>query len=119
MRPPAKRSREQVVVYLEPRDRELLEKLASATGLSRTELFRRGLWALAARSRNAEASAFEQLISSAASTSAPPDLSERADDYLYGGKYAELAGGRPAVAEKAPAQAGSLKRGARKRARSR
>jgi hypothetical protein len=37
-----KRVREQVVVYLEPRDREMLEKIAAETGLSRTEILRRG-----------------------------------------------------------------------------
>jgi len=44
---PAKRVREQVVVYLDERDRALLEKLTNRTGLAKTELFRRGLRRLA------------------------------------------------------------------------
>ncbi|HVX40230.1 MAG TPA: hypothetical protein VHB25_11705 [Gemmatimonadaceae bacterium] len=85
--PQGKRVREQTVVYLTDRDRELLEKLVSSTGLSRTELFRRGLWALAAQFGTRDApSAFEQLIAGAHGFNAPADYAERADDYLYGGK---------------------------------
>ena len=42
-KPAAKRVREQVVVYLDERDRKLLEQLTKTTGLAKTELFRRGL----------------------------------------------------------------------------
>lgn len=87
MSPPGKRVREQTVVYLTDRDRDLLEKLASSTGLSRTELFRRGLWALAAQWDTREApSAFEQLIAGSHDFNGPADFSEHSDDYLYGGK---------------------------------
>ncbi len=82
-----KKVREQAVVYLSDRDRALLEELARETGLSRTELFRRGLWALAAQVRGGQrASAFDTLIAGAAQFDGPVDYSERADDYLYGGK---------------------------------
>ncbi|HEY2165357.1 MAG TPA: hypothetical protein VGH04_15275 [Gemmatimonadaceae bacterium] len=80
-----KRVREQAVVYLGQRDRALLENLAKETGLSRTELFRRGLWALAAQTFGGkQSSALEYLIANASDADLPPDYSERADDYLYG-----------------------------------
>jgi hypothetical protein len=84
-----KRVREQAVVYLADRDRALLEELAQETGLSRTELFRRGLWALAAELRAPKrVSAFETLLEMSKDISGPHDLSERSDEYLYGGGYA-------------------------------
>jgi len=84
-----KRVREQAVVYLGQRDRALLDDLAGQTGLSRTELFRRGLWALAAQigvARKSD-SAFDHLVGTAADATGPTDLAERADDYLYAGGY--------------------------------
>jgi hypothetical protein len=45
---PARRVREPVQVYLDPADRDLLEQVASATGLARAEVLRRGLRTLAA-----------------------------------------------------------------------
>jgi hypothetical protein len=84
-----KRVREQAVVYLGQRDRSLLDTLAEQTGLSRTELFRRGLWALAAQigAGQKSGSGFDHLIDTATSFVGPSDFSERADDYLYGGEY--------------------------------
>ena len=80
--------REQAVVYLSDRDRGLLEELARETGLSRTELFRRGLWALAAQVRAPKrASAMETLIAMSSDVVGPSDFSERSDDYLYGGGH--------------------------------
>lgn len=88
----SKRVREQAVVYLGQRDRALLENLAKETGLSRTELFRRGLWALAAQTFGTkQPSALEYLIANATDADLPPDLSERSDEYLYGGGYEALA----------------------------
>jgi hypothetical protein len=119
---PSKRVREQAVVYLADRDRTLLDELVHETGLSRTELFRRGLWALAAQlRRQTRVSALETLIGSAGAATGPSDLSERADDYLYGGGYAALAQGdnrTSAVAEsgeqpKRPRRKGGTGRGAR------
>jgi hypothetical protein len=107
-----KRVREQAVVYLSERDRTLLEDLARETGLSRTELFRRGLWALAAELRAPKrVSAMEMLIELSGDVSGPPDFSERSDDYLYGG-------GHPPPDKQAAAVAESVsegKRAARKR----
>jgi hypothetical protein len=84
-----KKVREQVMVYLTSRDREMLERLAAETGLSRTELLRRGLWRLAGEllGESQPGSAFAYLVDKAADGDAPPDLSERPDHYLYGGGY--------------------------------
>ena len=84
-----KRVREQVMVYLTAQDRALLERLVQHTGLARTELLRQGLYQLASRSLATAkpGSAIEHLIESASTQDVPPDLSARADDYLYGGGY--------------------------------
>lgn len=86
-----KRVREAVMVYLDARDRALLESVAKATGLARTELLRRGLWQLASRGLGdtppSSGAAFDYLVQTASEQDTPPDLSERADDYLYGGGY--------------------------------
>jgi hypothetical protein len=90
MEPRPKRVREQAVVYLGSRDRELLERLAEETGLSRTELFRRGLRRLAQDllTRDPPGSSLDHLIDTAGDTDFPPDVAERHDAYLYGGGYA-------------------------------
>jgi hypothetical protein len=87
------RVREQSVVYMSAADRELLERLAEETGLPRTELFRRGLRRLAEEMlpERAAGSSVDFLVDLADGTEAPHDLSERPDDYLYGGEY----GARP------------------------
>src|SRR5512143_2081496 len=81
-----KRVREQAVVYLGRRDRALLDDLTNQTGLSQTELFRRGLWALASQLGVGQkpGSAFEYLIGAADQWDAPADFAERSDDYMYG-----------------------------------
>ena len=119
MSPPAKRVREQAVVYLGQRDRALLENLTKETGLSRTEIFRRGLWALAAQTlAPKEGSAFEYLIATATDVDLPPDFSERSDEYLYGGGDEALEKGAPAVSE-APSSRPARKRKSSRRARPR
>ena len=82
-----KRVREQAVVYMSASDRELLERLVEETGLARTELFRRGLRRLAEEllAERAPGSSVDYLTGIADATDAPADLSERHDDYLYGG----------------------------------
>lgn len=116
MSSPSKRVREQAVVYLGQRDRALLENLTKTTGLSRTEIFRRGLWALASQILPPrETSAFEYLIANATDADVPPDFSERSDEYLYGGGYdalirgaatvSEAPSGRPAPKRKSPGRA--------------
>jgi hypothetical protein len=77
------------MVYLTSGERELLERLVDETGLSRTELLRRGLRSMADELMEARepGSAFDHLLASAEEGEAPGDLSERADHYLYGGGY--------------------------------
>jgi hypothetical protein len=91
-----KKIREQVMVYLTARDREMLERLAAETGLSRSELLRRGLWRLAGEllSESEPGSAFSYLVDRAADGDAPQDLSERPDHYLYGGGYGQWKAGQ-------------------------
>ena len=86
---PPKRVREQIVVYLDARDRALLEQLTKATGLAKTELFRRGLRRLAdeALTGNAPGFSLRQLVATAQNDDFPADVAERADEYLYRGKY--------------------------------
>jgi hypothetical protein len=85
----ADRVKEQVVVYLDSRDRKLLEEMAERTGLARTELFRRGLRRLAEEmlSERAPGSSLAHLIATARDDDLPPDVAERHDEYLYGGGY--------------------------------
>ena len=89
-------AREQVIVYLDARDRALLEELARRTGLPRTELFRRGLRRLAAElpAERKPGSSLEFLIGTAEDDHFPPDVAERHDAYLYGGGYGESKHGR-------------------------
>lgn len=84
-----KRVREQVVVYLDDRDRALLERLTETTGLAKTELFRRGLRRLAddALTGKTPGYSLRQLVATADTDDFPPDVAERADEYLYRGKY--------------------------------
>jgi hypothetical protein len=84
-----KRVREQVVVYLDQRDRALLDKLAKRTGLAKTELFRRGLRRLADETLGGNAPGFSlrHLVATAGGDDFTADVAERADHYLYGGGY--------------------------------
>lgn len=86
----SRRVREQAVVYMNASDRELLERLARETGLARTELFRRGLRRLAEEllPEGGPGSSLDYLAGIADGTDAPADLSERHDDFLYGGEHA-------------------------------
>ena len=98
------RAREQVMVYLDKRDRALLEALAKKTGLARTELLRRGLWQLASRTLvdAKPGSAIEDMIATASDAEVPPDLSEHPDHYLYAGGYDRWFGAKRKVGEKKP-----------------
>ena len=80
------RVREPVQVYLDRADRDVLEQLASATGLSRAELLRRGLRGLAERmlTERRPGWSMDYLIGALGDDpSIPADLSERHDEYLY------------------------------------
>ena len=80
------RVREPVQVYLDGPDRDLLERLARTTGLSRAELLRRGLRTMAEQtfSKGRSRQSMDYLIGAFGDDpSIPPDLSERHDHYLY------------------------------------
>lgn len=93
-----KRVREQVMVYLDERDRALLETMTEKTGLSKTELFRRGLRRLAddALSEKKPGFSLRHLVATASSDDLPADVAEHADSYLYGGRYEEGGKGKRA-----------------------
>jgi hypothetical protein len=77
--------REPVQVYLDRRDRDLLEQLAESTGLPRTEILRRGLRALAAERlvTHPPGWSMENLIGALGEApDVPEDLAERHDTYL-------------------------------------
>jgi hypothetical protein len=83
----ARRVREPVQVYLDERDRELLEALVERTSLSRAELVRRGLRRLSEEllTDGRPGRSLDLLIGALdAAPDVPPDLAERHDEYLYG-----------------------------------
>lgn len=91
-RPPSRpgRVREPVQVYLDSADRELLDRLAARTGLSRAELLRRAVRHLAERELTDRAPgwSFERLNGALGSDPGlPRDLSARHDFYLYGASH--------------------------------
>jgi hypothetical protein len=91
-----KKTRAQVVVYLDARDRALLEDLVERTGLARTELFRRGLWRLAEETAERKpGSAIDYIVETARDDAFPANVAERHDEYLSGG-YETKAGSRRA-----------------------
>ena len=79
-----RRVREPVQVYLDGRDRALLEDLVEKTGISRAELLRRGLRKLAGDELSERPPGWSMDVLLGAIPDGPPDLSARADDYLYG-----------------------------------
>ena len=104
-----KRVREQVVAYLDARDRRLLEDLVKETGLARTELLRQGLWILGSERLHGSAkpgSAIDWLIENAVDDDVPPDLSERHDYYMYGGGFEKWFAARKKKVKKKRARPG-------------
>jgi hypothetical protein len=83
----AKGVREPVQVYLDERDRGLLEALAARSSLSRAELLRLGLRHLSAEmlTEGKPGESLDSLIGVLdTAPRVPRDLSARHDDYLYG-----------------------------------
>lgn len=83
----AKGVREPVQVYLDERDRDLLEALATRSSLSRAELLRLGLRRLSAEmlAEGKPGASLESLIGVLdKAPRVPSDLSAKHDDYLYG-----------------------------------
>lgn len=91
-----KRVREQVVVYMDASDRDLLEEVSRKSGLSKTEVFRRGLRQIAGEllTEGRPGSGFEYLIATATDGDSPPDMSERHDEYLNDGLIVKSGTGR-------------------------
>lgn len=85
--PRGDRVKEPVQVYLDRRDRSLLDELSRRTGLPRAELLRRGLRALASQenAQHAPGASFDRLLGALGdSANLPTDLAARHEDYLYG-----------------------------------
>ncbi|MBM4187880.1 MAG: ribbon-helix-helix protein, CopG family [Gemmatimonadetes bacterium] len=78
--------REPVQVYLDQPDRDLLDEMAEATGLSKAELLRRGLRRLSDDTLGDRRAGWslEHLEGALDDQAAPSDLSARHDEYLYG-----------------------------------
>jgi hypothetical protein len=74
--------REPIQVYLDGRDRALLDALAKREKLPRSEILRMGLRRLGAGGSRGAAGGLASLTGSLAGTSAPEDLAERHDEYL-------------------------------------
>src|SRR5438876_11012272 len=94
--PPPRQIREPVQVYLDPRDKALLETLAQRTSLSQAELLRRGLHRLSAEllPEARPGASLDQLIGALDGVSdLPNDLAARHDQYLYPPEDSGRAGG--------------------------
>lgn len=91
-RRPSPRVREPVQVYLDSTDRNLLDRLAARTGLSRAELLRRGVRQLAELELSGRPAGWslERLTGALGDDPAlPADLAARHDEYLYGSRPAK------------------------------
>ncbi len=89
----ARRVKEPVQVYLDPTDRDLLEEVVRATGLSRAEILRRGLRRMAddALAERAPGWSLDRLVGAmGGAADLPKDLAERHDEYLYGSQEARV-----------------------------
>jgi hypothetical protein len=83
----SRRVREPVQVYLDEKDRDLLESLAERASLPRAELLRMGLRRLASEmlTEREPGSALSSLVGALDSAAdVPRDLAARHGDYLYG-----------------------------------
>jgi hypothetical protein len=81
-------------VYLDERDRALLDEVTTATGLSKTEAFRQGLRRLADETLRGPrpGSSLAHLIATASDDELPVDASTRHDDFLRDGASSEPKG---------------------------
>ena len=75
--------REPIQVYLDGRDRALLDELSKREKVPRSEILRMALRRLGAGVAAGRADGLAVLTGSLAGTSAPEDLAERHDEYLY------------------------------------
>ncbi|HEX9165481.1 MAG TPA: CopG family transcriptional regulator [Gemmatimonadales bacterium] len=79
-----KRVREPLQVYLAEEERRLLDRLAREAGVSRAEILRRGIAAVARESEPWDASPVLSFVRRVGSQAGdlPPDVASRHDDYL-------------------------------------
>jgi hypothetical protein len=78
------RAREPIQVYLDSRDRSLLDRLAEEASMPRAEILRMGLRRLANDALgNARGTGLSALIGVMEGADAPRDLAARHDEYLY------------------------------------
>jgi len=94
-----KRVREQLQLYLDAPDKALLEEMVRATGLPRTELFRRGLRSLAETTLGERAPGWslERLVGALGEgPEIPTDLAANHDAYLYAPRPRRVAARHPA-----------------------
>lgn len=75
--------REPIQVYLDRSERAELDRLATKLGVSRAEVLRRGIQAVAGAQARSVYDAMDRLIGTDF-PGAPIDLAERHDDYLAG-----------------------------------
>lgn len=73
--------REPIQVYMAVDERRLLDRLADSTGLSRSEILRRGLRSFAAE-RSDEAGPMQELLQLFQAEDWPADIGTRHDDHL-------------------------------------
>ena len=74
--------REPIQVYLTPDERSKLDRVAVLLGVSRAEVLRRGISAVARDAYADTADPLDELVGRFDSSTVPPDLSTRHDDYL-------------------------------------
>ena len=86
-----KRVREPIQVYLTGAERATLDRLAREMGVSRAEVLRRGLLAVARSDSHSLYDAFDRLIGIVDDRATPTDLAERHDEHLALDREARMA----------------------------
>ena len=81
-KPPRKSVREPLQVYLSPDERERLDRIADLLGVSRAEVLRRGIEAVARDAYADVTDPLDGLVGRFDAPEVPPDLAARHDDYL-------------------------------------
>jgi hypothetical protein len=90
-----RRLREPIQVYLDGRDRSLLDRLAKEADVPRAEILRMGLRRLATDvAGDPRGVGFRALMGVFEGADVPPDLAARHDEYLYPAKTRAKAKGR-------------------------
>ena len=77
-----RRVREPLQVYLSPDERDVLDRVADLLNVSRAEVLRRGIAAVASQAYADVADPLDDLVGRFDAPGAPRDLAVRHDDYL-------------------------------------